>query len=330
MVSVEVLFLLAFAAMAFVRAANPEILGTEKPMELAFINAILRSPTFPPHDPWLSGYAISYYYFGYVIVAMLARLAGTTGGVAFNLGVSLVFALSAVGAYGVVHDLLSVHALQSKAKAILSTGYKLWLSLLGPVFVLLVSNAEGFLHVLHTRGLFWRVNDAGELTSSFWRWLDILDLNQPPAQPFAWIPTRFWWWWRASRVVQDYNFSGAPLEIIDEFPVFSYLLADSHPHVLAMPFAFLAMGLALNLFLSPASSPIRWLRMRISYRAAGLDRRSAVCLWHCVRMVRLEHPQPAPHRPGVGEHDRWRGALRAHPGCRRSGQAAHVLARHIR
>jgi uncharacterized membrane protein len=61
----EVLFLVAFSFMALVRSANPESLGTEKPMELAFINAILRSPTFPPHDPWLSGYAISYYYFGY-------------------------------------------------------------------------------------------------------------------------------------------------------------------------------------------------------------------------------------------------------------------------
>jgi uncharacterized membrane protein len=265
-VSVEALFLLAFAAMAFVRAANPEILGTEKPMELAFINAILRSPTFPPHDPWLSGYAISYYYFGYVLVAMLARLAGTSGGVAFNLGVSLVFALSAVGAYGVVHDLLSVYALQAKVKAVLSSAYKLWLALLGPVFVLLVSNVEGFLQVLHTRGLFWSVGPTGELTSSFWKWLDIVDLNQPPALPFSWIPTRFWWWWRASRVVQDYNFSGAPLEIIDEFPVFSYLLADSHPHVLAMPFAFLGMGLALNLFLSLDASPIRWLRVQLGYR----------------------------------------------------------------
>ena len=86
------------------------------------------------------------------------------------------------------------------------------------------------------------------------------------------------------RVVQDYNFSGTPLEIIDEFPVFSYLLADSHPHVLAMPFAFLAMGLALNLFLSPASSPIRWLRTRISYRAqawiaALLFVSGIVCAW---------------------------------------------------
>ena len=62
--------------MAFVRANNPEIstAGGEKWMETAFINAILHSPMFPPHDPWLSGYAISYYYFGYVMTAMLAKL----------------------------------------------------------------------------------------------------------------------------------------------------------------------------------------------------------------------------------------------------------------
>jgi len=100
-----VLFLVAFAAWAVVRAANPEAVGTEKPMELAFINAILRSPNFPPHDPWLSGYAISYYYFGYVIIAMLAKFTGTAGGIAFNLGISLIFALSACGAFGLVYNL---------------------------------------------------------------------------------------------------------------------------------------------------------------------------------------------------------------------------------
>jgi len=65
-ITVEVVFFLAFAAWAFVRASNPniEVAGGEKTMELGFINAILRSPSFPPHDPWLSGYGISYYYFG--------------------------------------------------------------------------------------------------------------------------------------------------------------------------------------------------------------------------------------------------------------------------
>ena len=63
----EIIFLITFAAWALVRASMPEAIGTEKPMELAFINAILNSPTFPPHDPWLSGYAISYYHFGYIL-----------------------------------------------------------------------------------------------------------------------------------------------------------------------------------------------------------------------------------------------------------------------
>ncbi len=109
-VTVEVLFFLAFVFLAFVRAGNPEIVGTEKPMELAFINAVMHSPTFPPHDPWLSGYAISYYYFGYVMTAMLAEATGTLGSVAFNLMLALVFALSAVGAYGVLYNLLAFRA----------------------------------------------------------------------------------------------------------------------------------------------------------------------------------------------------------------------------
>src|SRR5271157_4902337 len=107
-ITVEVLFLIAFAFLAFLRAGNPELDGTERPMELMFINAILRSPTFPPHDSWLSGYAISYYYFGYVMTAMLAKLAGLTGNVAHNLMTSLIFALAAIGAYGILYNLLAI------------------------------------------------------------------------------------------------------------------------------------------------------------------------------------------------------------------------------
>ena len=40
-----------------------------------------------------------------------------------------------------------------------------------------------------------------------------------------------------------------PLEVIDEFPFFSFLLGDLHPHVLAIPFGLLAISVALNLFL---------------------------------------------------------------------------------
>jgi len=231
---VEILFLAAFAGLAYVRSYAPEALGTEKPMELAFINAVLRSETFPPQDPWLSGYAISYYYFGYVLTGMMAKTTATLGGVAFNLMISLVFGLSAAGAYGLLYNLLRV---AGKPRPAL-------MSLFGPLFLLIVSNLEGFLEVLRQRGIGWR-GDSGP----FWEWLNMKDLSSAPMQPYDWEPQRFWWWWRAARVLHDYDLQGNFAEVIDEFPFFSYLLADLHPHVLAMPFGLLAIGLALNLYL---------------------------------------------------------------------------------
>jgi YYY domain-containing protein len=242
----ESLFVLAFGFMALVRAANPEIVGTEKPMELMFINGIMNSPTFPPRDLWLSGFAISYYYFGYVMASMLAMFTGVPATIAFNLMIALTFGLSAVGAYGILYNLLTTHhfplstSQPSKANPPSSFLYPL----LAPLFLLLISNAEGFLEILHRRGILW----SG--SRNFWTWLDIPQLNEAPMQPLGWIPERFWWWWRASRVIMDYdlnnNWTG---DVINEFPFFSYLLSDLHPHVLAMPFNLLAIAVALNIFL---------------------------------------------------------------------------------
>ena len=102
----ELLFALVLAAWAAFRAFNPDIAGTEKPMEFAFVNGILRSPLFPPQDPWLSGYGISYYYFGYVMLAAITNLTGVDPAVAFNLGVALWYALVMVSAFSVVYDLV--------------------------------------------------------------------------------------------------------------------------------------------------------------------------------------------------------------------------------
>lgn len=261
---IEILFLIAFVFIAVVRAANPEILGTEKPMELAFINAILNSETFPPHDPWLSGFAISYYYFGYVLVAMFAKITGTAGSVAFNLGVTLIFALSALGAFSVVYNLLEKFFTSRRV------GLGFLQGLLGPFYVLLVSNLGGLLELIHARGWFWLRDDSGNLASTFWTWLDLRDLNLPPTEPFAGVPTRYYWWWRASRVVQDTNLNGDKLEIIDEFPFFSYLLGDLHPHVLAMPFAFLAISLAMNVFFSRSQARIALGSFRLNLDLADL------------------------------------------------------------
>ena len=236
----EVLFLAAFSFMALVRSANPESLGTEKPMELAFINAILRSPTFPPHDPWLSGYAISYYYFGYTMAALLAKVTATSGGVAFNLMLASLFALNAVGSFGVGYDLLSAY---SKREMKNSSASNILPSFLFPLFLLIVSNFEGFLEVLHRLKIGW--SDG----PNFWTWLGILNLKDAPPAPLSELPTHWYWWWRASRVITDFSLADQHMEVIDEFPAFSYVLGDLHPHVLAMPFVLLVVAMTLNVFL---------------------------------------------------------------------------------
>jgi YYY domain-containing protein len=262
-ITVEVLFFLSFALWAFVRASNPNIetAGGEKTMELAFINSILRSPTFPPADPWLSGYSISYYYFGYVMTAMLARITATPGAVAHNLMSALIFSLSFIGAYGILYNLLAAWQKQKSGKE--KRRSILALPLLGPLFLLFISNVAGFLEVINRRGIGWSGQPGdtnlwsalGKLVRpnlqayNFWTWLDILHLSDPPNLPYKWIPDRFIWWWQDSRVIQDYDLAGRFTEVIDEFPAFSYMLGDLHPHVLAMPFGLMAVAFALNLFL---------------------------------------------------------------------------------
>ncbi|HLO32029.1 MAG TPA: DUF2298 domain-containing protein, partial [Anaerolineales bacterium] len=170
----EVLFLIAFGLMAFARASNPEIFtaGGEKWMETAFINAILHSPTFPPHDPWLSGYAISYYYFGYVMAAMLAKFTATSASVAHNLMLSLIFSMSAIGAYGLLYNLLTVYR-QSKAKDQAVRVLPALGGLFAPLFLLIISNLEGLFESLHRKGIAWTLNANGTATSSFWTWLNL-------------------------------------------------------------------------------------------------------------------------------------------------------------
>ena len=264
-VTAESLFLAAYLLWTVVRAANPEIIYTEKPMELAFINAILRSPAFPPFDPWLAGYAISYYYFGYVIVAMLIHLSGAPSSIGFNLGIAMWFGLTALAAYGVLFNLLS--GILSPDRPAESNRKAVGWALLAPLFILIVSNLSGLLDVFHARGIFWQRTPQGVLESSFWKWLGIQEFDQPPPEPLSWMPKRtYWLWWRGSRVLQDFNLVNQREEVIDEFPFFSYLLADMHPHVLGMPFVLLAAGLALNFYFSfkkqppPQPSILKWIK----------------------------------------------------------------------
>ena len=243
----ELLFLLIFALWVWVRAQNPTIQATEKPMEFAFLNAASRSEQFPPLDPWLSGYAISYYYFGYVMTSVLARLSAVAEPIAFNLGIAWLVAGSAIGAFGLVYNLIAASKKAIQQQAI---GFAIVAAFALP----LAGNGQMLLELLHA---------SGQGSPEFWAWLDVRDINTPAITDANTTPryTTFWWWWRSSRVIHEYTLSGRAeegLEPIAEFPGFSFILGDMHPHVLALPFAFVSLAVALAWWLQPGLAGKEW------------------------------------------------------------------------
>ena len=255
LLAVELVFTVAFALGVTYKMYDPNIAVTEKPMEFAFLNAILRSDRFPAYDPWMSGYSISYYHLGYIMMATLAKLGHVPASYAFNLGIATLFGLTAGGAYGVTYNL--VYGIAKRKNAANAVQTAIYYGVIAAVVIPLMGNLEGVLEFAHAQGIGVTVNEPGHVTGPFWEWVDVKGLTRSGQLSATWYPTDGWWWWRASRVIHDKGLTGNDMEVIDEFPAFSFLLGDMHPHVLAYPFVFLMIALALNLLLAQ-TAPSTW------------------------------------------------------------------------
>ncbi|MBI4198842.1 MAG: hypothetical protein HY533_07010, partial [Chloroflexi bacterium] len=212
----EALFLAAFLAFAAIRWANPDLWhpyrGGEKPMDLAYLNAIIRSTTVPPYDPWFAGGFLNYYYFGQFIIATLIKATGVLPEVAYNLAVPLLFTLTVGGAFSVAYNL--AHALRDARTGSLRVGTA-WEPTAAGVAAAMFVAALG------------NMGSAVQLAISTWNTLS----GGAGFPPFD--------FWSPSRMM--------PGQIsITEFPFWTFLFADLHAHLIAIPFGLLATGLALN------------------------------------------------------------------------------------
>ncbi len=244
--SVEALFIAAYLAFVLVRAANPDLWhawrGGEKPMDMAYLIAVVKSSTFPPYDPWYAGGFINYYYYGFVPVAALIRLTGIVPEVAYNLALPMLFAFTLTGAFSVGYNL--AEALRQRSAQMARRWSPVWAGIAAALLVTVLANVDG----------------AAQLLQGAWR--SITD------ESFG----RFDFW-RSSRLMPDQI-------AINEFPFWTFLFGDLHAHLISLPFQVLAIGLVANLVLGARKAlPLRRLLPALAGLAFVVGSFAAINTW---------------------------------------------------
>ena len=242
---IELLFLGSFVVFLGLRMANPDLWhpfrGGEKPMDLAYLTAIIKSEAMPPYDPWFSGGYINYYYFGHFLVAVLVKMTGILPSTAYNLALPLLFSMSVLAAFSVVYNLAEIVRRKKFSQS----------NAIGPYMA-------GLMAAFLTFGLGNQGGARQLLTSA----RDVIaEQGSFPAFDF----------WASSRIIPG-------IASITEFPYWTFLLGDLHAHLIAMPFYLLTMFMVISLvFLRHPRKPV--LITHILCLSLALGAQAAINTW---------------------------------------------------
>jgi YYY domain-containing protein len=279
---VEGLTLAFFLFDLFIRYGNPDLWhpwkGGEKPMDFSYFNAVLKSTSFPPYDPWYAGGYLNYYYYGFVIVGVLVKWLGIVPSVAYNLILPTLFSMIAMGAFSVVWNLVASRKRSSRGEAgadpqdsqsatastgvtlstiLPSIGAALGMAVLGNLGTVRMI-FQGYQKLVAPEGV---IENASLLTHWVWAARGFIQVIQGARLPYG-IGD---WYWIPSRAIP----APGDVEPITEFPFFTVLYADLHAHLIALPITLLALACIISILLSQARWK-SWLSALSGFVLAGL------------------------------------------------------------
>jgi YYY domain-containing protein len=253
----ELIFLAVFAGFYAIRLENPDLFhpwrGGEKPMDLAYLTAVTKSTTLPPYDPWYAGGYLNYYYFGQFMTATLVKPLGISPEVAYNIAVPMFAALTAAAVFSLAYNLAAASIARRRGdERVVSVGPAL-AGLTAVVIILFVGNMDAmdqFVHRLQVLDTWHLAEGRGFWAGLFgtfggaWNWV------------FHGADLPFFDYWNASRAIHG-SFA------ITEFPFFTFLFADLHAHMMALPFAVTSASVAFALLMSSAAKHSLYVRLGI-------------------------------------------------------------------
>ncbi len=250
---VEGLFLAFFVFDLLIRIGNPDLWhpwkGGEKPMDFAYFNAILKSTTFPPYDPWYAGGYLNYYYYGFVFVGVLVKWLGIVPAVAYNLILPTVFAMIGLGAFSIAWNLASHRLRPVQENDMAGAGVKIhrfWVGFSAALGAAVLGNLgsvrmiyQGYQRLAAPGGV---IEDGNLLERWGWALQGMLSVMRGAALPYGLGD----WYWNPSRAIP----APQDVEPITEFPFFTVLYGDPHAHLFAIPIALLVLAWALSVVLN--------------------------------------------------------------------------------
>jgi YYY domain-containing protein len=243
-----------------IRVRNPDvwdvIWGGEKPMDLTYFTAVLKSTSFPPYDPWFAGGYINYYYYGFVYAGVLTKLLGIIPTVAYNLNLSMLFSFTGMAVFSIAYDLVfssdkvtrrqgdKVNEPSPHHLVTLSPGQRISITagLIATTLAILLGNLGqvGVLVDAWYKAGNPTLEESIPLVGTAVRTLDggFKVLSGTPAPIYTGD-----WFFLASRALNYNEGEAAP---ITEFPFFTFLYGDLHAHMIALPLTMLALAWAVS------------------------------------------------------------------------------------
>ena len=242
----EAIWILVFLLWVIYRSYDPSINHTEQPMDHGLLTASIKTTLGTPKDIWLSSYSVNYYYFGHWMMGIIAKISQTPPQIAYNLALAIIPSLGSSAIFGLICNIS--RSLPSRKLNLLIAGITTF------IFLNISSNLEPVLEFL---------NQLKLIPLKLVAWIDISGLNSTSAISF--ISQDHWWWWRASRIISSRDVGGVTDYTIQEFPAFSFLLGDLHPHVMAIPFLVIFISFCWNILKSPKTSDFRSFQKKSSW-----------------------------------------------------------------
>ncbi|MEK6221141.1 MAG: DUF2298 domain-containing protein, partial [Chloroflexota bacterium] len=192
---------------------------------------------------WFAGGYINYYYYGFVFVGTLVKLLGVVPAVAYNLIIPTLFAMLCMNAFSVAWNLISV-----RGKQFLASSTAWWVGISAAVGTGLLGNMGSLQMII--RG-YQQLGAAGGYSADTffiikWGWA-----IKGVLQNISGLRLPYYvgdWYWNPSRVIPAPN----DVQPITEFPWFTFIYADLHAHMIALPITMLVIAWILSVVKSRA------------------------------------------------------------------------------